>query len=79
MDSTFVLKRGGIISDKGDHISDEGIKERKKCIYTFFYLLSIIGLILERPFTLLIKSFNKKFGVFCVLHKVDRKRLVEFI
>lgn len=79
MDSTFVLKRGGIISYQGGNISDKGIKERKKCICTFFYLLSIIGLILERPFTLLIKSFNKKFGVFCVLHKVDRKRLVEFI
>ena len=60
MDSTFVLKRGGIISDQGDHISDKGIKETKKCICTFFYLLSIIGLILERPFALIIKSVNKK-------------------
>ena len=43
MDSTFVLKRGGIISYQGGNISDKGIKERKKemhlhiLLFTFDY------------------------------------------
>ena len=66
------------------------VLQKEKCICKFFFLLLIIGIILESIFTLLIKNVNIKFGVFlCVspqsavliqsIHKADKKTFVNFI
>ena len=37
MDSTFVLKQGGIISNRSGHISDEGNTEREMHLQIFLF------------------------------------------